>query len=213
MAEKVRCIIICGAPDCDAELIRETVRPGDFVICADKGFEYAKKAGVGVDLFVGDFDSFGGEVPDGVEVIKLKVHKDDSDSMHCASVAIERGFKEAVLLCAVGGRTDHSFSNFCVLGYLESNGVTASIVTKTESVMLLTEGEYSVKNRQGSTFSLFPFGCDKAVVSYVGSVEYPARNLTLKAFDSLGLSNIFNCNDVSIIISEGSCLLFIETDL
>ena len=207
----MRCIIICGSPDCSADFIRKTVSDGDYVMCADSGYGYALDAGVKPDLLVGDFDSYPCERPDDIPTITLNTHKDDSDSMHCAAVAVEKGFDEVVLLGTLGGRSDHSFSNLCVLLYLSERGVKASALSENEYVTVLTEGEHKLKNHKGKTFSVFPFGCDEAVVTYTGDVEYPADNLRMKTSDGIGLSNIFNSDDVSIIVSGGICLLFIET--
>ena len=209
----MRAVIICGSPDCEPDFITKVVQKDDFVICADKGFEHALRANVGVDLLVGDFDSYKGELPEGITTERLEVRKDDSDSAHCACIAAERGFDEVVLLCALGGRGDHAFSNYCVLKYLSENGVSASIQTEAESVFYLKRGEHNFKNQSGKTFSVFPFGCETAVVTYSGKVDYPANGLRLNSTVSQGLSNIFKSDNVSIIVEEGGCLLFVETIL
>ena len=85
---------------------------------ADKGYEYAKKAGAKPDLIVGDFDSYSGNLPDDCEVIKLNSHKDDTDLLHCIEVALSRGYDDFVILAATGGRFDHTLANvlfLCIL--------------------------------------------------------------------------------------------------
>ncbi|MCH5303599.1 MAG: thiamine diphosphokinase [Ruminococcus sp.] len=211
MAEKIRCIIICGSPDFDANFIKSFVNPEtDFIICADSGYLTAKRSDIIPHLFVGDFDSFSGEIPDDIEVIKLKVHKDDTDSMHCAEIAAQRNFREVVLLGATGARLDHTLANLSVLEYLSDNKINAYIENEKETVKLLSIGEYIFNNQNEKTFSVFPFGCDKITISYDGEVEYPANNLTVKSSVAVGISNIFRCDSVKVRLSKGKALFIVN---
>ena len=99
----MRCVIIAGSPDAEINFIAEQVKDGNYLICADKGYEYAKKAGIKPDLIVGDFDSYSGELPDDCEIIKLNSHKDDTDLLHCIGVALSRGYDDFLILAATGG--------------------------------------------------------------------------------------------------------------
>mgnify|MGYP002626440075 CR=1 FL=1 len=209
MAEKVRCVIICGSPDTNAEFIKSFVKDTDYVICADSGYKTALSAGIEPDLFVGDFDSYSGEVKNSVEIVKLNTHKDDSDSMHCANLAFDRGFTDVALVGASGGRLDHTLANLYVLRYLSEKGVKASLESDKETVQFLTPGEYNYKNK-GKTFSVFPFACDKTVVSYEGDVEYTASSLCLNSSQVVGLSNIFLGDNVKVRIISGNALIIVN---
>jgi len=54
---------------------------GDIVICADGGFALACSLGVLPDLVVGDLDSVGSDIPEGVEVVRYPSEKDFSDTL------------------------------------------------------------------------------------------------------------------------------------
>lgn len=211
MAEKksVRCIIISGCPCADLNFIKGFINSDDYIICADSGYNYAKQINIIPDLIVGDFDSYSGNLPE-TEIVTLQTHKDDTDTAHCAKIAIDRGFKEVIILGALGGRSDHSFANFCVLQFLNENGVEGIIIDKDETVEFKNTGLYEYKNLKDRTFSIFPFACNEAVVSYYGECEYPAENLTLKSSLAMGISNIFRSNDVKIEINQGKVLIFVE---
>ncbi len=210
MAEKERCIIICGSPEADTEFIKNFVNKKDFVMCADSGYKTALDAGVVPDVFVGDFDSYKGGIKDGIKVVKLNTHKDDTDSMHCAQVAVEMGFNEAVLLCATGARLDHTLANLNVLRFLSDNGVSASVESALETVNYGSVGEYTYNNMKDLTFSVIPFCCDKAEVSYIGDVEYPADKLILSSSLVIGVSNVFLSESVKIRILSGSVLIVVN---
>ena len=212
MAEKniKRCVIVCASPDAEAEYIKSLIGPDDYLIAADGGMSILNRAGIIPDLFVGDFDSFSGIVPEGTEVIRLNVRKDYTDSMRCASIAVERGFKELMLLGAAGGAASHTFSNYSVLSFLADNNVNAVMRDKNERVRVLSAGEYRFNNLNGCEFSLFPFGCDEAVVSYKGAVEYPAENLAIRENSSIGKSNVFRSDDIRLVISKGKAIIYVN---
>ena len=77
-----KCIII--APLYAGEE-REWLTPqaGDFVICADGGYRAALQAGIKPDLLVGDFDSMPAPENPVCPVLRLPVHKDDTDMVVC----------------------------------------------------------------------------------------------------------------------------------
>lgn len=205
--KKDRCVIVCASPDCDdsylnAEINRET----DFIICADGGMKHLKNAGFTPDVWIGDFDSWQGEVKSGnSEIVRLNPEKDDTDTISCVNKAYELGFKKIALLCALGGRIDHTFANLSVLLYGLERGLDVSIIMPTEEVKVLKEGEYLIENQKGKTFSVFAFGCDSSVVSYEGA-KYPLNHYKMKAVYPIGISNIFTENKSIIKIHTGKAL-------
>ena len=47
MADKgviMRCVIIAGSPDTNSDFLSEVIKPDDYVICADRGCNFAKQA-------------------------------------------------------------------------------------------------------------------------------------------------------------------------
>lgn len=204
----MRCVIIAGSPDTDVNFIKSAVSADDYVICADKGFFYAKAAGIKPNLIIGDFDSYSGELPGDVEILRLNTRKDDSDAFVCARKAIEKGFKEVAVLGGTGGRFDHSYANLCLLEYLAENGARASLMSQTEKIFLLKKGAYIFDGYGGKTFSLFPFGCQSATAS-VQNAEYSVSGFKFESGNSTGLSNIFH-EDCKITVSSGKLLMIIN---
>ena len=207
MNETSRCVVIAGSPEADAAFIKSVVRDGDFVICADRGVAAAQAAGVAVDLIVGDFDSFTGALPEGAEVIRLTPKKDDTDTLHAIQTALSRGCRRFVLLAATGGRLDHSFANLCMLEYIAQRGAEGIILSKNEEIRCLTEGSYDFSGRLGQTFSVFPFGCQTAVLTYTGA-EYPLERGSLTHAEAMGISNVFTAERASVTVHSGTVLVF-----
>lgn len=208
--KKDRCVIVCASPECDdSYLEKEIDREKDFIICADGGMEHLKNAGIVPDVWIGDFDSWQGEVKSGnSEIVRLNPEKDDTDTISCVNKACELGFKKIALLCALGGRIDHTFANLSVLLYGLERDLDVSIITPAEEIKVLKEGEYLIENQKGKTFSVFAFGCDEAQVSYRGA-KYPLNHYKMKAAYPIGISNIFT-EDKGIIKIHSGTVLYIK---
>ncbi len=210
--EKTRCVVIAGAPNPDVGFIAQTVTPQDYVICADRGFDAARRAGITPDCLIGDFDSCEGALPKNIETVRLKPEKDFSDTFHAVETALSRGFRSVVLLAATGGRLDHTCANLSVLAYLHENGAEGIILSKNEKILLLSEGEHVFKGLDGKTFSVFPFGCPKVTLSYQGA-KYPLSYGVLEYSRAMGLSNVFTDDEAEITVHSGKALLFINQNV
>lgn len=212
MADKrLSCAIISGAPDFNVNIFKSHLTDFDYLICADIGYNYARKLGVVPDLIIGDFDSYFGKLPE-TEIITLNAHKDDTDTLHCCKEAILRGYKDITIFGGIGGRFDHSFANLCALQYLKENGAKGKIITNYETIQYETVGEYVFTNVKNKTFSVFPFACNEANVSYIGSCEYPANKLNLNSCLAMGVSNVFLEDCVKIKVNTGCVLIILQNN-
>lgn len=183
--------------------------PDDYVICADRGYEFAKLAGIEPNLIVGDFDSYKEKISSDCEIVKLNPHKDDTDTIHAIDLAFEKGFTDFLLLGALGGRTDHTFANITALYYIAGKGGRGVLLSENERVEFLDKGKYCFDGYSGKTFSLFPFGCDSVCVSYKGA-EYPLDRYNMKSSFPLGISNVFISEKAEITIDDGNAILIIN---
>jgi thiamine pyrophosphokinase len=206
--EMKKCIIIGSAPAEDDDSVKNIYSEESFIICADGGLDIALQNEITPNLIVGDFDSIKSELPKDIETIKLKTAKDDTDMMAAIKEGIRRGYKEFELICALGGRFDHSFANFCALQYLASQGCKAVIVSKDCRVFLLTTGRLTLSKLKGSTISVFPFGAGSCTVSYEG-MKYPLSEARLSSANPIGVSNQIIADDAQIIIHSGNALIFL----
>ena len=153
--KKMRCVIISGSPDTNVEEIKSLCTSDDFIVCADSGYSFAKKAGLTPNLIIGDFDSLKEELPQNTEVVKLNTHKDDTDTEHCVMECIRRGYKDFLLLGSIGGRTDHTFANIATLAFLSEYNYNGIARNNGEEIRILKEGSYEMNNKKGLIFSVF----------------------------------------------------------
>ena len=203
--------IIAGAPSPDLGFISANIPADGFVLCADKGYSYALRAGVMPDVIIGDFDSCTDPIPEADFVTRLPREKDYTDTVHCIDKAIKLGYDDIVLFAATGGRLDHTVGNLCALAFARDRGVNAVMLSPQEEIRLLDKGLHRFKNRGGLTFSLFPFGCEAAVLSIRGA-HYPLESGTLRSGVPIGVSNVFEGESCELEIESGRVLMIVNTD-
>lgn len=124
---KDRCVIVGGADINDYDRIRAYLKTDDYVIYCDSGLRHMNGLGTAPSLIIGDWDSHNDPHMD-VETITLPVAKDDTDTVYAAREAMERGFREFLLIGVIGARLDHSLVNVYILTMLENNGCRGMIV-------------------------------------------------------------------------------------
>lgn len=191
------------------ETIKKIIKSNDFVVCADGGYLFARKAGIIPNLIIGDFDSSPfPENPD-CEIIPLSVMKDDTDTNYCVKECIKRGFDNFVLLGATGGREDHTFANFCTLKYLADRSIHAEIIDSKLSVFVLNKGSKAVIGKKNMIFSVFPFGCNSCEITLNGFL-YELEHGILTSNFPLGVSNTIISDNAQIIVHNGCALIMIS---
>ncbi len=215
-----RCVILSAGPVQEPEKLKQLLRPDDWIIAADNGWNLARRLGVSPKMLVADFDSMP-EMPEAhedLEMLRLPVEKDWTDTMAAAMEGLKRGYKEFLLLGATGGRLDHTMANFCVLLYLVEHGAEAMMADEQNRVRLYRPGTYILDPEPGYKFSVFPFGgevsglCEK-------NAYYPLENAVLRPDSSLGISNefILDPRDHTLLAPEisfktGKLMIFLSKD-
>ena len=109
-----RCVIFTSR--CDGDVRRAyRHKAGDWILCADGGWQLAQKAGVKPDLVIGDFDS--SEQPDEGPVERYPAEKDDTDTMLCLKKGLAMGYDDFLVVGGFGGRIDHTLGNLQAMRY------------------------------------------------------------------------------------------------
>ncbi len=208
-----RALIISAAPCENLDHVKKIIEkyPDIVIICADGGTKYAQNLNVKPDVIVADFDSSDKEIECG-ELIKLTPEKDDTDTQHAAKLAIERGCKEIILVCATGGRIDHMLSNLLLCEQIDELGGRLFVVDEQNIVMIHNGGQMQFA-RQGlkKYISLIPLDQTLKGVTMRG-VKYPLKNAILTRKKIISVSNEAICDTISIEILSGKALLIFSDD-
>jgi len=188
----------------------------DYLICADGGYTHAFQAGLKPDLVIGDFDSSSFDVASGIEVLKLPVEKDDTDTLYCIKYAIENGANEIYVIGGLGGRADHSMANLESIKYANRKGVSCTLIDQHNRIFMESANDckltsVEIPKREGWHLSIFPFCGVCKGVSLKGT-KYPLKNYDLEDTFPIGVSNEIEEDTAVISFKKGDMLIILSRD-
>lgn len=209
LPERRRCAIFTARCEGDVRRAYQPM-PGDWVFCADGGWELARGMGVSPDLVIGDFDS--SHEPSAGPVVRVPVEKDDTDTMLCLKKGLAMGFDDFLIVGGFGGRMDHTLANVQSLHYAAARGCravmgdgltwAAAVVNGSIRVPADALGEGPVK------LSVFALSDACRGVSVRGA-KWSLEGATLTNAFPLGVSNEFAADEAEIAVEEGAALVMV----
>lgn len=181
--EKKHFVIITGG-ECKAEGISSSIAENAFVIAADSGYDTAKKLGIKVDLLVGDMDSVK-SIPSGVDTVRVKAEKDDTDTMLAIGIAKDKGAEKITVIGGAGGRADHWLSNIFMLEALTDENIDACLTDGVNEIRVISDGSIRIPN-SGGYFGLLAL--EDSAVTATGC-KYPLKDHLLRRQLPYAVSN------------------------
>ena len=178
----------------------------DYIICADGGYNHAKRYGITPDIIIGDMDSVKVDITDENTVIYPK-EKDFTDGELAVHLAIEKGCEEIVLLGMTGSRLDHTIANICLLKSIYENGKKGYIADKNNKIYYINR-YLELNGLNGKTVSLLPMGGDLEGISNSG-FYYPLNNETICFGSTRGISNVITDDKANIKLTSGEGIVVI----
>ncbi len=200
-----KCLIVGGGEIKNKDWLNYISMEYDYIIAADRGYKSLKEANVNIDIAIGDFDSLG-FIPDDVEVIRLAIEKDDTDTISAVRYALDNSAKVITLVGGVGGRLDHTIANIQSLAFIASNGAVGRLLDENNELISLTSGEYNFPKRKGYSLSVFAI-TDEVTCLRERGVKYPLVNATLTNKFPLGVSNEITSESAVISFKSGMLLV------
>ena len=179
-----RCVVVSGGEFSPVS----GLKPDDFVIACDRGYAYCERLGIRPDLIISDFDSYRGPVDAEIPLNRYASEKDDTDTMLAVRYAVEHGFRELLLCCALGGRLDHLIANLQSLVFARKHGLRASLRSEDTEVYTLQGDLLRIPRRDGWSLSVFALDGPCRGVCISGA-KYPLVNAELLPSFPLGVSN------------------------
>ena len=198
-----RCFIIGGG---NFDGFFDQVGDADLILAADKGFKYAKEAGILPDYVIGDFDST--TRPDFKNIIALNPIKDFTDTVAAIDFAIDKGCKDIIIYGGLGGRESHTISNIKSMFFYKKKGIDIRLKAAGKEIFIIDKDfsyDYGDKDFYVSIFSL----TERSILDIRG-LFYELDDYTMTNDDALGVSNETKGCDFKIKVKEGSLLVVFE---
>ena len=194
------------------ELVTEAPQEDDLILAADAGLLTAKALGAVPQILLGDFDSLGEpDVPEGTELIRVPVEKNDTDTQLAVRVALERGAKEIVIVGGLEGRVDHTLSSLAILEDLNARHVPASLTNGKNRVRFVRNSGALIARSQFRFLSLI--AADPVVKGVtVEGCKYPLKNAKLSRLNQYAVSNEITGNCALVEIRRGGVWLIESMD-
>ena len=157
-------------------------------------------------MVVGDFDSLG-VVPETENKIVAPTEKDETDMMLAVNLGLEKGYRNFVILGALGGaRNDHSVANIQLLHYITSKGARGTIYHSDEIFTAFSNGTLTLGAELKGYVSVFSLTDESRGVT-IENLKYALDGATLYSYMPIGVSNEFLGRESSIAVEEGSLLV------
>ena len=206
-----RAIILSAVPVSTA--VGRYVRPGDFIVACDAGYQNCARLGCKPHIIVGDFDSAPCPAQEEDDVIILPHVKDDTDTQYAARWLLEHGYDEITLLGALGGaRLEHTLANLATGLYLAKNGVKVLLANeRSELHFLVPNTPMELHHSDWKYVSVFPLEGQLTGLAIRGAF-YPLENAKLTADYPLGVSNEFVAETAHLQCSGGTGVVVLTRD-
>jgi thiamine pyrophosphokinase len=183
----------------------------DFLVAVDGGLRHLLQLGLTPQLLIGDLDSVYAENLDrcmqwGIEILRFPPEKDETDLELAVREALQRGFSEIVITCALGNRLDHTLGNLALLTMPELKNFHVLISHGSTSIHFIDD-HIDLETYPGALISLLPWGEPARGVTTAG-LSYALSDATLYPWKTRGLSNVATSAQASVTVKSGRLLLF-----
>lgn len=207
-------VILANGEWSDDKQAARLASQADYVIAADGGYVQARRAGIRVDLIIGDLDSLAPDALAEARAQRVQVRcfpqaKDASDLELALDEAIALQPHEVVIVGALGRRVDHALANLHLLERGVDAGIAVRLVDGRQSVVH-ARGRREVDGAAvGDTVSLVPLTAT-ARTSTTG-LRYALRDEDLARASSRGVSNEVVELPAIVTVSQGDLLVIHNT--
>lgn len=193
--------------------VGEWVRPffaqASAVIAADGGARHLYALNHAPTHLIGDFDSLDAKLMNwaktvGASLTQLPEDKDETDLELALGLAVELSDDPILIFGAFGGRVDQMMANVQLLAHLLLKERSATLVTKHEHIMLVSD-QIELIGNVGDTVSLLPLDGDVTVKQTTG-LKWALHNSVLTLGFARGVSNVMNEQRARIEVENGRLL-------
>ncbi|NLK50838.1 MAG: thiamine diphosphokinase [Syntrophomonadaceae bacterium] len=204
-----RCVLVANGNWQNPEWHAKQLRENDFLVGIDGGAQHLYQLGRLPDLVVGDLDSLDAEVArelkaGGCQFVVYPPEKDLTDTQIALDLVKQRGFRDILLLGALGCRIDHLLSNLFSLVPLVNDGMRIKLADPEQSLWLFPNNELKIEGVPGQVVSLLALTPVTGITT--NGLKYPLQDATLDPFCPYAISNELIGNKAKVSWSKGVLL-------
>ncbi len=205
-----RAVIFVNGRIPDLELVRRLTRPGDTLLAADGGTRHALALGLTPSVVIGDLDSLTDDDrrkldAAGTEIRRYPRDKNETDFELALHYAVEAGYREILLVAALGDRLDQILGNLALLTDPSLVGLHVRVDDGVEQVYFVRT-QAQVEGSPGDLVSLIPWGGEVTGVVTDG-LRWPLRGETLYPYKTRGISNELLGETASVSLKSGLLII------
>jgi len=204
----MRAVIISSGSITNYEYIKSHINTDDTIICADGGYDHAKKMGITPNILIGDFDSIT-EIPDDIPCMRHPSEKNLTDTELAIEYARNKGFKNFLLLASTGSRMDHTLTNILLLKTFVEQKETAVIINENNKIMMI-DSQIIITEPPDTIISLIPITNCTGVTTT--NLKYPLTDATMHVGKGVGISNIILDDNATISVKSGLLIITVSQD-
>jgi len=205
-----RAVIFVNGHIPDLEPVRLLIRPGDTLLAADGGTRHALALGLVPATIIGDLDSLTDDnlnklVAVGTEIQRSPRDKNETDFELALHFTVEAGYREILVVGALGDRLDQTLGNLALLTDPRLSTFDVRLDDGMEEAFF-TRGSCQVRGTPGDLVSLIPWSGKVTGVATDG-LRWPLRGDTLCPYKTRGISNELLGETASISLKSGLLLI------
>ncbi|MFN3346488.1 MAG: thiamine diphosphokinase [Candidatus Bipolaricaulaceae bacterium] len=197
-----RTVLILAGGVASPQEAREAAKGADFILAADGGLLLAQRAGLAVNLLLGDLDSLPFPPPNSLPVLRVPQEKDATDLELALDHAVALGAEKIVVVGAFGARLDHTLAN---VNLLEKYDVPVVLFHGKARVHLVVD-RVELSGEPGDLVSLLPLSAEVRGVSTWG-LRYTLSDGVLLRASTRGVSNEVVATPFGVSLRTGKLLL------
>lgn len=208
-------VIIGSGSSVDREVFEGEGINAGYIICADGGLEKAEMLNVSPGIIIGDLDSVNMLLLEkyrnkGVETLRYPAEKNYTDMELAIEHAVEKGYKDIVLIGASGSRLDHTVANILLIEKYYEKGINIRLLDNNNSVQIV-ERRMEIKNKKHFYVSIVPLTETIEGLTLKG-FKYPLINVSVERGSTLCISNEISDSTGFIELDQGHALVFVSKD-